>query len=159
MSLQGFFQNAYVTHDLDRAISLCSAATGIGQFMPMDLELPLLTSEGERSIRLRVATGWIGKLQIELIQPVSGYIAPYASGLAADPSDATPRFHHVAVRRDDAEALVREVETLALPVIFRTSGNGISSVFVDASASFGHPIEFVCATPEGWNLLGWPKST
>ncbi len=26
MSLQGFFQNAYVTHDLDRAITLCGAA-------------------------------------------------------------------------------------------------------------------------------------
>lgn len=159
MSLQGFFQNAYVTHDLDRAITLCGAAAGIGQFMPMDLELPLLTPEGERSICLRVATGWIGVLQIELIQPVSGHIAPYAAGLPADPSDATPRFHHVAVRRDDPGALAREVEAMALPVIFRTSGNGISSVFVDATARIGHPIEFVCATSEGWDLLGWPKST
>jgi hypothetical protein len=98
-------------------------------------------------------------LQIELIQPVSGHIAPYAAGLPADPSDAAPRFHHVAVRRDDPDALAREVEALALPVIFRTGGNGISSVFVDATSRIGHPIEFVCATPEGWVLLGWPKST
>lgn len=159
MSLQGFFQNAYVTHDLDRAIALCAAATGIDQFMPLDLELPLLTPEGERSIRLRVATGWIATLQIELIQPISGHIAPYAAGLPADPADAAPRFHHVAVRRDDPDALAREVEVLAQPVIFRTGGNGISSVFVDATARLGHPIEFVCATPEGWDLLGWPKST
>jgi len=156
MSLRGFFQNAYVTHHLDRAIAACGPALGIGDFAAMDYELPLTTNAGEKTIRLRVATGWVGALQIELIQPVSGHLDPYVGGLPADVSDFIPRFHHVAVRRDDPEALEREVATLGLPVLFRTGGNGIASIFVDATSKVGHPIEFVCATPEGLALLGWP---
>lgn len=157
MSFQGFFQNAYVTHDLDRAIALCGPTMGIGGFVAMDYELPLRTPEGERTIGLRVATGWVGNMQVELIQPVSGHIAPYVGGLPADRSDCVPRFHHVAVRRDDPTALAREVAAMGLPVIFETGGNGIASTFIDATARIGHPIEFVCADAAGWELLGWPR--
>jgi len=157
MSLQGFFQNAYVTHDLDRAIALCSATMGISGFVAMDYELPLRTSQGDTSITLRVATGWNGPLQIELIQPVSGHVAPYVGGLPTDPNDFVPRFHHVAVRRNDPAALARELATLGLPVIFETGGNGIASTFVDATSRIGHPVEFVCADAAGWGMLGWPK--
>ena len=55
-----------------------------------------------------------------------------------------------------SEALVREVAALGLPVIFETGGNGIASTFVDATSRVGHPVEFVCATQDGWATLGWP---
>lgn len=158
MSLHGFFQNAYVTHDLDRAIDLCSQSMGIADFAAADFELPLRTPSGDTSIQLRVATGWIGALQVELIQPVAGFTDPYVGGLPADTGDFIPRFHHVAVRRDDPDALAKEVASLGLPVIFETGGNGISSVFVDAGTRMGHPVEFVCASSQGWDLLGWPRS-
>ena len=157
MSFQGFFQNAYVTHDLDHAIALCATTMGISDFVAMDYELPLRTLQGDKLIALRVATGWKGPVQVELIQPVSGHVAPYVGGLPVDPTDFAPRFHHIAVRRDDPAALAREVAALGLPIIFETGGNGISSTFVDATARIGHPIEFVCADPAGWELLGWPK--
>lgn len=156
MSLNGFFQNAYVTRDLDRAIALCGPAMGIADFAAMDYELELRTPEGPRPVQLRVATGWNGALQVELIQPVAGHVAPYAGGLPADPDDCVPRWHHLAVRRDDPEALAREIAALGLPVIFETGGNGIASTFVDATSRMGHPIEFVCASEDGWKLLGWP---
>ena len=156
MSFHGFFQNAYVTHDIERAIATCGPAMGIDGFVAMDFDLALRTPEGEKPARLRVATGWAGGLQIELIQPVSGFVDPYLGGLPADPADYVPRWHHLAVRRDDPETLRREVAALGLPVIFETGGNGIESVFVDATTRVGHPIEFVCATPEGWAMLGWP---
>ena len=156
MSLQGFFQNAYVTRDLDRAIALCGPAMGIGGFAPMDFELVLRTPAGEQAARLRVATGWVGALQVELLQPVSGFVDPYVGGLPDDPADCVPRWHHLAVRRDDPEALRREVNALGLPVIFETGGNGIESIFVDATSRMGHPVEFVCATQAGWAMLGWP---
>jgi len=156
MSLQGFFQNAYVTRDLDRAIELCGPTMGIGDFVAMDYELLLRTPAGERPTHLRVATGWKGAMQVELIQPVSGHIDCYVRGLPDDPADFVPRWHHLAVRRDDPEALAAEVAALDLPIIFETSGNGIASTFVDATSRIGHPIEFVCATPDGWKLIGWP---
>jgi len=158
MSLKGFFQNAYVTRDLDRAIALCSPVMGIGGFVAMDYELVLRTPGGDKAVQLRVATGWLDAMQVELIQPVSGHVDPYAGGLPADPADFIPRFHHIAVRRDDPDALAREVAALGLPVLFETSGNGIASTFVDATSRIGHPIEFVCATPAGWDLLGWPQA-
>lgn len=158
MSLQGIFQQGYVTRDLDRAMALYGPIAGVADFTVFDLELPLRTPQGDRAMQLRVATGWAGTMQIELIQPVSGYIDPYVGGLPTDPADFTPRFHHVAVRRDDPEQMAREVAALGLPLWFETGGAGISSMFVDAAASIGHPIEFVCATPEGWQMLGWPQT-
>lgn len=156
MSLRGFFQNAYVTHDIERAIALCGPAMGIGDFAAMDHELVLRTPAGDKAVHLRVATGWKGMVQVELIQPVSGFVDPYAGGLPADPADCVPRWHHLAVRRDDPDALASEIAALGLPIIFETGGNGIASTFVDATSRMGHAIEFVCATPEGWQLLGWP---
>ena len=156
MSLQGFFQNAYVTRDLDRAIDLCGPAMGFSDIVADDYELLLRIGAEEKTIKLRIATSWIGAMQIELIQPVAGFIDPYIGGLPSDPSDFVPRWHHMAVRRDDPEALAREVAELGLPIIFETGGNGISSTFVDATSRVGHPIEFVCATTEGWQMLGWP---
>ena len=156
MSLQGFFQNAYVTRDLDCAIDLCGPIMGIGDFVASDYELLLRTDAGEKSANLRIATGWKGSMQVELIQPVGGFIDPYIGGLPSDPADFVPRWHHLAVRRDDPAALAREVAGLDLPIIFETGGNGIYSTFVDATARVGHAIEFVCATPEGWHMLGWP---
>ncbi|MDE2302932.1 MAG: VOC family protein [Sphingomonadales bacterium] len=158
MALRGFFQNAYVTRNLDRAVALWSSTLGCGGFAAMDFELCLRTAQGDRPVQLRVATAWIGALQVELIEPVSGHVAPYLQGLPADRTDFVPRFHHVAVRREDAGALRREVAALGLPIVFETSGNGIASTLVDASARLGHPIEFVCADAAGWELLGWPTS-
>lgn len=159
MTFRGFFQNAYVTHDIDRALAVCGPAMRLGDIAAYDYDLLLRTPEGERAVSLKVATGWVGGLQVELIQPVSGHIAPYAGGLPADRDDFVPRWHHLAVRRDDPDALTREVAALGLPVIFETGGNGIASTFVDATSLVGHAIEFVCATPEGWAMLGWPASS
>lgn len=50
-----------------------------------------------------------------------------------------------------------DVANLAMPTVFETEAAGIASVFVDARACIGHHLEFVCATPEGWAMLGWPK--
>lgn len=158
MTFNGFFQNAYVTRDIDRALAVCAPAMGLVDVAAHDFDLVLRTPEGERTASLRVATGWVGGLQVELIQPVAGHVAPYVAGLPADPDDFVPRWHHLALRRDDPDALAREVAALGLPLIFETGGNGIASTFLDATSLFGHPVEFVCATPDGWAMLGWPQS-
>lgn len=159
MSLQGFFQTGYVTHDLDRATRHCAATFGVEEFSSMEIELPLKTPEGARQMLLRVATAWVGALQVELIQPLSGHVEAYRRGLPEDPDDFVPRFHHLAVRREDPDALMLEIAQLGQPVVFQTGGNGILSVFVDARALVGHHIEFVCADAAGWAMLGWPATT
>lgn len=158
MSLLGYYQNGYVTQDLDRAIALIGPEFGAGAFTRFDVELVLQTPAGEKTAAMRVATAWAGRLQLELIQPLSGYVDPYVNALPGDENDAVPRFHHAAVRRDDLDQMRSEVAALDLPVAFETSGNGITSILVDARRRIGHHLEFVCATPAGWEILGWPSS-
>jgi hypothetical protein len=158
MTFQGFFQQGYITHDLDRAIASTGPLLGSGRFSAMEVELPLATPAGAASLHVRVATGWAGRVQIELIQPLGGATAVYERVLPPDPTDFTPRFHHVAMRRDDRDAMHREVEALGFPVVFETEGSGISSIFVDARSRIGHHLEFVCASLEGWVILGFPPS-
>ena len=107
MSLQGHYQNAYVAHDLDRAMELISGRHGVDRFLTFDADMALKTPGGEKPAHFRVALGWAGPLQIELIQPVSGHVEAYAAYLPADRADPSPRLHHVAVRRDDLDAMRR----------------------------------------------------
>lgn len=157
MALQGHYQNAYVTHDLDRAMALTGPLFGLGPFSAFDVEMALKTPSGEKASRVRVATAWAGALQVELIQPMSGYIDPYLHALPADPNDAVPRLHHIAMRRDDPQAMRREAEGMGLPIAFESESVGIGCIFVDTRARLGHLIEFVTATDAGWEMLGWPK--
>lgn len=158
MTMQGYFQNGYITHDLERAMALCAPLLGTSDFTTMEVELSLSTKEGDRSMQVRVATAWSGALQVELIEPLGGHVDPYLDVLPHDRTDAAPRFHHTAVRRDDLERMRREIASLRLPVVFETGGSGISSILVDARERIGHHLEFVCADPQGWDLLGWPRS-
>ena len=157
MSLQGFYQTGYVTHDLERAIDLVDHGFGLSDFSHFDVELLLRTPAGEKTACLRVGTAWAGSLQIELIQPLSGYVGTYAAGLPADTDDATPRFHHVADRRECDDQMRRDITSLGLPVVFETDGAGIFSALVDARQRLGHYLEFVSASSQGWEMLGWPK--
>jgi hypothetical protein len=157
MSFRGHFQNAYVTHDLDRAMELTGPSLGLRDFRVFDAGMLLKTPSGEKASTVRVALAWTGGLQIELIQPVSGYLDPYLSVLPDDPKDAVPRFHHIAVRRDGLAEMRREVENLGLPRSFESGGPGLTCLFLDARQRLGHYFEFVFATSAGWQMLGWPE--
>ena len=157
MSLRGLFQAGYVTHDLERAIATFAPFAG-ADFATMDIDLPARTPLGARIVSVRVGVAWLGHMQIELIQPVSGHIEAYLESLPADCSDVVPRFHHLAVRRDDPDHMRAEVAAMGVPVVFETGGNGISSMFVDARSRIGHHLELVSASPEGWAMLGWPDA-
>jgi hypothetical protein len=156
MSFRGHYQNAYVTHDLDRAMELTGRSFGLQDFRVFDASMFLKTPSGEKASSVRVALAWAGGLQIELIQPVSGYLDPYLSALPDDPKDAVPRFHHTAVRRDDLAEMRREVQSLGLDCAFETAGPGLTCLFIDARQRLGHYFELVYATSAGWEMLGWP---
>ena len=51
----------------------------------------------------------------------------------------------------------KEVVRLALPLVFEAEGPGLACIFVDARKSLGHYLEYVWATPQGWEMVGWPK--
>lgn len=158
MYLEGHYQNAYVTHDLDKAMKLIDDRYGQRDWIRYDPDMVIRTPEGPKDSSVRVALAWYGGLQIELIQPNGGYNVHYEHMLPADTSDAVPRFHHTAHRREDADAMRAEIEKLGLPLAFEGDVSGaMLFIYLDAREAIGHFLEYVWATPEGWDMNGWPK--
>lgn len=157
MFFKGHFQNAYVTHDLDRAMAMIDERFGKIDWIVFEPDMILKTPDGDKASSVRAALGWAAGHQLELIQPVSGFCDHYMTAMVADESDATPQFHHVAVRRDDEAQMRAEIEELGFPVLFESSVPGLIFVYLDARETLGHCIEFIWATPEGWEMQGWPK--
>ena len=155
--LRGHYQNAYVTHDLDAAMALIDHRFGTIDWIVFDPDMLIKTPDGVKESSVRVALGWQAGYQIELIQPVKGHLGHYLPYLPADTSDPTPRFHHIAVRRDDEAAMRLEIEKLGLPLTFEGDVPGMVFIYLDARQTLGHYLEYVCATPEGWEMQGWPK--
>jgi hypothetical protein len=163
MFLRGHMQNAYVTHDLDRAMEMVADRFEVERFDRFDPDMVVRTVSGERPLRTRVASFWAGGLNVELIEPVSGYVDHYLAMLPQDRSDATPRFHHISLRRDDEAAMREEIARLGLPLAFEgpvTIKGPIPSlvfVYLDGRAVLGHYVEFTWKSPEAWKLVGWPE--
>lgn len=156
MFVKGHYQNAYVTHNLDAAMELVGGRFGIVNYITFEPDMVLQTPTGPREASVRVALGWASGLQFELIQPTGGYVDHYLPFLPADHSDPSPRFHHIAVRRDDLNAMREEVARLGLPVAFEGSVPGLTFLYLDARHTLGHYFEYVWASEEGWAGQGWP---
>jgi hypothetical protein len=163
MFLRGHMQNAYVTHDLDRAMELVGNRFGVEKFDRFNPDMVVRTPEGEKPMVSRVASFWAGGLNIEIIEPVSGYVDHYATMLPADRKDATPRFHHVTLRRDDEAGMRQEIARLGLPLAFEGPVSikdpipSLVFIYLDGRASIGHYVEFTWKSPEAWKYVGWPE--
>jgi len=157
-TLRGHYQNAYVTHDIDKARAAIDARYGAIDWVAFETDMEFRTDKGMEKFRLRAALGWQGGLNIELIQPTGGRTQDYATFLPDDPEDWRPRFHHMAVRRDDLDAMKDEIAALGLPFAFEGELPGLMDfIYVDARESLGHYLEFLWATPEGWAMQKWPE--
>ena len=157
MYFKGHFQNAYVTHNLDKALAGIDQRFGKIDWIVFEPDMVLKTPSGDKDSSVRAALGWHQGHQLEVIQPVKGYLDHYLPALPADPNDATPRFHHIAVRRDDEVAMRAEIAQLGLPLLFEGSVPGLVFIYLDARESLGHCFEYIWASPEGWEMQGWPK--
>lgn len=163
MFLKGHMQNAYVTHDLDKAMEIVGNRFGIDKFDRFDPEMTVKTLDGEKPLSTRVASCWAGGLNIEIIEPTGGYVDHYVSMLPADRSDAVPRFHHISLRRDDEAAMRDEIARLGLPLAFegplsiKSAIPSLVFIYLDGRAALGHYVEFTWKSPEAWKYVGWPE--
>lgn len=157
MYFKGHFQNAYVTHDLDDALAGIDRQFGKIDWIVFEPDMQLKTPTGIKESSVKAALGWHDGHQLEIIQPVRGYADHYLPYLPADKTDPSPRFHHIAVRRDDVAAMREEVARLGLPLEFEGEVPGLIFIYLDARKSLGHYFEYIWASPEGWEMQGWPK--
>jgi hypothetical protein len=157
MMLRGHYQNAYVTHALDGALEMLADRFGLVGLSRYDAEVAVDTPDGRQMLSLRIAAGWAGGLNIELMQPVSGYVGPLVAMLPDDRADPTPRLHHIALRRDDLAAMRAEIAESGLPLAFGGKPAGMVFAYLDARASLGHYVELVWKAAGGWEKIGWPE--
>ncbi len=163
MFLQGHMQNAYVTHNLDKAMEIIADRFGVETFDRFDPEMTVNTLGGEKPLSTRVASFWAGGLNVEIIEPTGGYVDHYVTMLPENKSDVVPRFHHISLRRDDEAAMRDEIKKLGLPLAFegplsiKEAIPSLVFVYLDGRQTLGHYVEFTWKSPEAWEFVGWPK--
>jgi hypothetical protein len=157
MFLKGHYQNAYVTHDLQWAMDHVGQRYGLENWITFEIELDVKTPAGADKQATKVACVWDGGLQLELIEPVSGFIDPFLPYLPQDKSDRSLRLHHVSLRRDDRSEMQAEIERLGLPFVCSGGIPDLVYTYLDARGTLGHYLEYVWATPAGWAMVGWPE--
>ncbi|HMK87412.1 MAG TPA: VOC family protein [Steroidobacteraceae bacterium] len=152
MQLENHYQNAYVTSDLDRALEIFRTQYGFDGFKRIEVSYELTTPAGRGSASVKLALGWIGSLQYELIQPVSGLIDVYREGLDAR---SPMRFHHVCMRVPDWTEFRARVDREKRSVVMEGGTPGhLLWLYVDARDSLGHYLEYCWMTPERWAMIG-----
>jgi len=147
MHLNAFFQNAYITHDLAKAEALVGERHGITEWVHFDPHMDV-----------KVALGWAGSLQIELIEPVSGNVRHYREVLPADPADFSPRFHHICMRVADWDATRAMIAERGWPVAYEGGVEGCKFIYIDARESLGHYVEYMWMSDEMWAGSGGPAT-
>lgn len=154
MLFQHFFQNAYVTRDLDHGMALMQDRHGIREFLVIEPDIKMMTPHGPKRSMSRAALGWADESYlVELIQPLPGSeIDIYSAFL---PDDNGLRFHHVAARTFDWESTHRQIEedgwTIAME---HHMVEGLNFMYVDARETLGHYVEYIWATPDMWAYMG-----
>lgn len=152
MRLDHQYQNAYVTRDLDAALEIFRSRYDFDGFMRIEVSYPLKTPRREGSASVKLALGWIGNVQYEIIQPVSGLIDVYQEGLD---HDAPMRFHHVCMRVSDWAEFRARVDEERRPVVMEGGTPGhLLWLYVDARDTLGHYLEYCWMTPERWTAMG-----
>lgn len=155
LPLQGFCQNAYVTHDLDRAVAIMTERHGLRDWVYFEPEMEVYTAtDGHGPCKLKVALAWADNLQVELIQPIWGNLRHYLEYLPADGTDVAPRFHHICMRVDNWDSARASLAAANVPVAYEGGVEGCRFVYIDARESFGHYVEYMWMSPELWAANG-----
>ena len=102
----------------------------------MEVSYELTTRAGRGTASVKLALGWIGDIQYEIIEPVSGLIEVYQEGL----SDESPlRFHHVCMRVPDWAEFRARVDQERFPIAMEGGTPGhLLWLYLDARDTLGH---------------------
>jgi hypothetical protein len=145
----GLLQIAYVTTDVDEAIARFAAEHNV----PSWARLPGIEIEsmGGRRCKLNIALAFVGAIQLELIEPLSGDDRIYRGVLPQD--GFAIRHHHIAqlIESEAAfEAQRAEMAAKGVQIVVDGQSPGAARYFyTDHRATLGHYIEHIWYTPAG----------
>jgi hypothetical protein len=136
---------------MDKAIDDFKRRLGATDVMSFEAPVPVRTAKGEGVNVLKTAFIWVGNLQYELIEPVSGLTDIYTEEL---PQDGRIKFHHICMRIDDWPDFRARVEAAGHPVVLEGGGDFVKFLYLDARDTLGHYLEYVWIAPEQWAAMG-----
>lgn len=100
------FQHGYVVHDAEKAALEWADRMGVGPFYIIDQKIDDYVYRGQpMALELRIAMGYWGDVQLELIQQLSGGDTFYSAALEAAPG----QLNHQAVLVGDVDVTIREM--------------------------------------------------
>lgn len=149
------YQSAYITRNRDAAVAMLRERHGMTDFILFEPDIEVQTPQGKGRAQTRVALGWAGLHQIEIIEPVSGLVDLYYPSLPKD--ERSLGFHHTAIRVDEWDAFKATIERNEYPIAYASGLDGLEFIYLDARDTMGHYVEYMWATPEWWQQLGWPS--
>jgi hypothetical protein len=144
------YQNAYVTRDIAKWTEHFKTHADVRKLVTYEGSTDLWTPSGTITQTSKLAFIWVGDLQYELIEPVSG-ASLYRDAL---PDDDSLKFHHICNRVDDWGAFRARVNQQPYPVVLERGGNELKFLYLDARKFLGHYLEYVWTIDRVWAQMG-----
>jgi hypothetical protein len=146
------YQNAYVTRDIAKGIEAFRTRAKVDREIVFEGTSHVMTPDGPATQHCKLAFLWVGDLQYELVEPVSGAVGIYRDGL---PEGDGLKFHHVCMRVDDWDAFRARVDRQPCPIVLeRDSDPSLKFLYLDARDLVGHYLEYAWMTDERWAQMG-----
>lgn len=146
---KGFIQIAYVTNDFDRSLKYFAERHGIPKFMELR-DLSIEIQPGKTALN-NIGLAFVGDVQIEIINPLSGECAIYKDPLPE--KEFAVRFHHVAQLIDTEEEYEAQREAqrkLGKKIAIDGASPGNARYFyTDYRDELGHYIEHIWYSEQG----------
>jgi hypothetical protein len=144
------YQNAYVTRNIAKWIEHFQTHAEVRKLITYEGSVEVRTPAGGVTQTSKLAFIWVGDLQYELIEPISG------AKLFSDalPNDDSLRFHHICNRVDDWDSFRARVDRQPYPVVLERGGEELKFLYLDARAFLGHYLEYVWAPQKLWEQMG-----
>jgi Glyoxalase/Bleomycin resistance protein/Dioxygenase superfamily len=147
------FQNAYVTRDIDKWTKTFSERAKIDRVLTHESSISVTTANGPATLATKLALIWVGALQYELIQPLSGDVPLYNEAL---PQGDGLQFHHICMRVPNWEEFRARVDQQPYPVVLEGSFDTLRFLYLDARPFLGHYLEYSWMTDDRWTQMGGP---
>jgi hypothetical protein len=146
-----FFQIAYVTTDMDRALQIFRDRYGVRKFFTSHADQQLTCPGGLRRAVFDAAMAWVGDTQIEVIQPTGGDCTLYSEPLPAGRFALQPHHYGYMVEGGTPADWQRFRAGLGAehPIAAEASMEAGSWAYVDERATLGHYNEYMCLGSDG----------
>ncbi|MDB6060609.1 MAG: hypothetical protein JWM78_712 [Verrucomicrobiaceae bacterium] len=143
-----FLQHAYVTTDIEQAKSIFAKDFGVKDYFQFDSNMELKTARGLEHAELRIALAFVGDLQIELIQPLSGPGMKLYQEVLPETGYGL-KFHHFAYLvpgpREAWTEFRATVGNETHPIAIEGDLGFVQFLYLDHRAQLGHYSEYMWA--------------